>query len=817
MEEHNLNKKEVEQISNQVWKILSVLRGSIDSSKFNFILLILSAYNDGLLIDLEYNFSKNLNSDLLNTILKDGKYIQITERYKPVIESIPDDKLAESLNILSLINRNILKEHFSEIFDALLYKLSLNQGKKSGEFIQPFEISRFIMNLANLRKNTSVYNPFAGPASFSIFLKENQQYYGQENDSQTWALGMLRVLAQKQNNDIKYALEDSIKNWPKNKKFDLIVANPPYGLRIDDKGNTAENFLIEHGIDSISEEGQLICVLPPGFLFRGGRERLLREDLVNKNLIDTVISLPPGLLKHTGIPICIVVFKRTQSNNGLIRLINANDFIVNYRSKDKRLDDVRLSKILSSSEENEFVKLISKEEIREADFNLNVPRYFIKQVLGITLSPEIATEIKGKRALKGEYGKLVRNRDLKNNVIDFKLDINTIESRELLQIDIRKIEKSCLLLAIRWSTLKPTFFKFEGEPIYIPNDIIALSIDENKVIVYHLINELHKDYVKEQIDGFRINGVIPMIKKEDLFNIKIELPSLEEQNKKYYSITNEHIISVVKESQVAYKENIIDVEDENSFLRHQIAGSLKNARGALKFIKKILEEQVKPEFSGLYELKADQQLDSTLLTYLNILDSDLNSINKSVNRAGDKIDLMDLSIEKFDLLEFIKEYTQSLKITSKNFYTIILDMDENAITQYGISAIFIEGDKDLLRKMLNNIIDNAEKHAFKYGINNGNANKIAIYLMYDFEDFTVQIDISNTGKPLTENISHESYIRKGSSSGLNAGDGTGGWFIYEVMKIHKGSFGFTDETGSEGIDSEFVTTIELTFPIIPAI
>jgi type I restriction enzyme M protein len=817
MEEHNFNNKEVDQISNQVWMIFDVLRSSLDTSELNFILLILSAYRDGLLNDIDYTFNKNLNTDLLNSILKSEKYNQIIEIYSPVIKSIPDVKLMELHQLLFSVNRNRLRENYPEIFDTLLYKLSLVQGKKSGEFIQPLEISRFIMNLAKLPKNTSVYNPFAGPASFSIFLKENQNYYGQEINSQTWALGMLRLLAHKQYNNINYVLEDSIKNWPKNKKFDLIVANPPYGLKTDSKANTAENFLIEHGIDGISSDGQLICILPPGFLFRSGKERFLREELVKKNLIDTIISLPPGLLKHTGIPICIVVFKKTQSNNGLIRLIDANDFIFNYSTKDKRLDDIRLSKLLSSNKENDYVKLISTEEIRKADFNLNVPRYFIKQISGITLSPEIGTEIKGKRVLKGEYGKLIRIRDLKNNVIDFKIDINTIESRELLQVGIRKIEKSCLLLATRCITLKPTFFKFEGESIYIPNDVIALDIDENKVIVHFLINEIHKDYVKEQIDGFRVNGVIPMIKKEDLFNIKIELPSLDEQNKKYYSVANEYISSIVKDSQVAYIDNKIDVEDENSFLRHQIAGSLKNARGALKFIKKILEEQVKPEFTGLYELKADQRLESTLLTYLNILDTDLNSINKSVNRAGDKIELMDLSIEKFDLLEFIKEYTESLKIRSKNFYTIILDIDENAITQYGISAIFIEGDKDLLRKMLNNIIENAEKHAFKYGINNGNENKIAIYLMYDFEDFTVQIDISNTGKPLTENISHESYIRKGSSSGINAGDGTGGWFIYEVMKIHKGYFGFTDETGPEGIDSEFVTTIELTFPIIPAI
>ncbi|PWS22293.1 hypothetical protein DKP78_19145, partial [Enterococcus faecium] len=86
--------------------------------------------------------------------------------------------------------------------------------------------------------------------------------------------------------------------------------------------------------------------------------------------------------------------------------------------------------------------------------------------------------------------------------------------------------------------------------------------------------------------------------------------------------------------------------------------------------------------------------------------------------------------------------------------------------------------------------------------------------LYDFEDERVQLDITNSGRPLPEDYSHEAFIRKGSSTGRNAGEGTGGWFINEVMKRHNGHFGFTDETGPEGVGGEFVTSIELTFSII---
>ncbi|VXC57710.1 conserved hypothetical protein [Chryseobacterium sp. 8AT] len=219
----------------------------------------------------------------------------------------------------------------------------------------------------------------------------------------------------------------------------------------------------------------------------------------------------------------------------------------------------------------------------------------------------------------------------------------------------------------------------------------------------------------------------------------------------------------------------------------------------------------------MYDLKASDKLDTTLANYLQIVERDLNSINKSVNRFGDKIELMELNVENFDLLQFIWEYVESLKIRSTNFYKVVLDLGENAIKEHGFIGVYIDGDKDFLRKAFDNIIENAEKHAFDHGLNNANQNKIKIELLYDFADFTVQIDFSNTGKPLPIEITLDSMVRRGSSLGNNSGNGIGLWFVNDIMKLHKGNFSFTDETGPDGIEDEYVTTMELTFPLIPGI
>ena len=450
--------------------------------------------------------------------------------------------------------------------------------------------------------------------------------------------------------------------------------------------------------------------------------------------------------------------------------------------------------------------------IIENNYNLLVSRYFINDYFkGVRLN-QVGNFIRGARGEKDSIGKLVRIRNLKDNIVNFKLPIDELEEREIPSFGVSKIQQSCLLVALRWRTLKPTYFEYKGEPIYTSNDILAIKVEKKIIDVNYLINQLHSDYVLSQLDGLRLSGVIPTLRKDDFFQIKIKLPSIEEQKKQYYSTADEYLKSIVKETEHLSYENKINVEDENSFLRHQIAGSLRNIRSAFKFVQKIIDEHVKIQLPALDNFKADERLESTFSNYMKIIERDLESVNKAVNKAGDKIELIDLNIETFDLLDFIKDYTNSLKMRANNLFDIELDLDESAIIEYGISTINISGDRDIVRRMFDNIIENAEKHAFTNSIDNGN--KIKIELIYDFEDYSVQIDISNTGKPLPENISFEALVRKGSTSGENSGNGIGLWYVNEVMKIHKGKFGFTDETGPERIKGDYVTAIELTFPII---
>ncbi|ASK28803.1 hypothetical protein CEY12_01185 [Chryseobacterium sp. T16E-39] len=820
MKDYNSNNEEINDFTERIWKIFDILKNTVPAEDYHVILFLLSLYKDGRLRS-GLNHSTYISQSVADSIRFDDKYSDLAEVYSPIIKYLSNDRLYEILRYFENIDLFELQQNFASIFDSILYKLVQNQSRTFGEFIHPKEIIRFIMNLAELPENATVYNPFAGLASFATFLDSDQRYFGQELNRKTWALGKLRLMAYELKNAV-YEIDDSISDWNNFSEFDLIVTNPPFGMKLSNylykfENSSLESFIIGNSLSQLRLHAKLICLFSVSFLFSENRKnKKLRKALIDNNFIDTIVLLPTSILQHSSIQLCIIVFKK--SNNNEIRFVDASQYVYDTESKrNKTFDDIKLYEDIKKQEKNKFIKHIDLQEIKGQDYNLAVTRYFISNDIDGVRFKEIGHFILGSRGVKDLVGKYVKIRDLKNDIVNNRLDFNSVETREIPVKGFKKIEQDCLLVALRWKTLKPTFFEYKGNPIYISTDVAAIRIDKKKVNINYLIAELHSDYVIDQLNAYRTSSIITNLKKDDLFSIKIKLPSIQEQSKSYYIKAEKSLSTKSEQFTSDFNKEVLDVNDENSFLRHQIAGSLKNVRGAFKFIQRILKDKVNSELPGLYDLKASDELETTLANYLQIVDRDLNSINKSVNRFGDKIELMDLNFESFDLLKFIEEYVESLKIRSKNFYNVVLDLGEDAIKEDGFIGVHIDGDKDFLRKAFDNIIENAEKHAFDDGVNNRNQNKIKIELLFDFSDYSVQIDFSNTGKALPVEITLDSMVRRGSSSGNNPGDGIGLWFVNDVMKLHKGSFTFTDETGPDGIEDEYVTTMELTFPIIPAL
>ena len=111
------------------------------------------------------------------------------------------------------------------------------------------------------------------------------------------------------------------------RKFDRVLANPPFsqnysraGMKFTSRfrewcpesGKKADLMFVQHMLASIRSNGRMATIMPHGVLFRGGKEKLIRELFINDDCIEAIVSLPPGLFYGTGIPACVLVCNKSK-------------------------------------------------------------------------------------------------------------------------------------------------------------------------------------------------------------------------------------------------------------------------------------------------------------------------------------------------------------------------------------------------------------------------------------------------------------------------------------------------------------------------
>lgn len=824
----------IEAIKVKLWKVFDTLRSNgISSEDYHVLLFLLSAYKDGLFTTEILSESQNLKERLIHKLhtsdaeLAD-QYIAILPSFEPIVMRLSESGTRHIISALGELNMAVFTEHFPDIFDAVLYRITQSQGRFGGEFIQPVELTRLICGLAELQPNSRVYNPFAGLASFGVYLDQGQDYFGQELNQKTWALGALRLMAYQRHGTSSYVCHDSISHWPaSSEKFDLIVANPPYGMRlgnqcreIEPEFRTVEQFLLKKGVQSLNEKGKLIVLLPQGFLFRGLNEQRLREFLVNEDLIDSIISLPGGLLLNTGLPLIIMVLNKNKSTPGKVRFVDAKKFVEAKNPRGKVLNDYALNSFLHGNKKDaDIVRLVSNDEIRAINYNLSVSRYFQKQIDGVKLG-EIIEFVRGQRVNLPPTGKLIRIRDLKDDKVDFRLDEASIEDVELRRPDIHQITESCLLLAVRWKTLKPTLFEFKGNPIYRGQDIFSFKVNEAIADKAFLINELHADYVQEQLESFRLGvSVMPFLRSVDLMEVVIKLPSLKEQRAKVQGIYElfDKIKSLQAERNALAHGISSKLYESVSTIKHSLGKPLLNIGSSLRNIEKALSR-----LNADWEhFKLNERYDLTIKDSFESVYSNLELIHSMLRNNESVLDLSNYELAEVDFLAFIKGYVNKIKSAEKANVNTTLDIHPDIKIQLK-NKVLVQGNTELLEIALNNIVENANMHAFtedskKYKLEF----KISLYVAprakklqedtIGMFDTYIKVEVANNGKPFPENYALEKLIRKNSFAGETGNTGQGGFDLNEIIKYHNNGTS-TLELINDDFTTEFVTTYSFLIP-----
>ena len=350
--------------------------------------------------DFENLFS---SLDLTNQAL--GK--DLNERSKNIKELI---SLFADLNMVALQKTDIL----GDAYEYLIGQFAMEAGKKAGEFYTPRQVSEVMAQIVTLSGDvTSVYDPTVGSGSLLLTVKQhlssqeqkNLNYYGQEKNTATYNLTRMNLLlhgVRPEKMTIRNA-DTLAQDWPEDPKrpneavqFDAIVMNPPYslkkwnsdGLTISDPrfsfvgmmppDKTGDYAFLLHGLYHLGQQGTMAIVLPHGVLFRSGAEGAIRQRLIDKNYIDAVIGLPSKLFANTGIAVCIVVLKKNRSIGDSILVIDASKHFT--KGKDHNiLQDKDIARIVDTYsqriENTGYSHLVSLDELKKNDYNLNIPRY----------------------------------------------------------------------------------------------------------------------------------------------------------------------------------------------------------------------------------------------------------------------------------------------------------------------------------------------------------------------------------------------------------------------------------------------------------
>ncbi|WP_422479701.1 type I restriction-modification system subunit M [Pleomorphochaeta sp. DL1XJH-081] len=305
------------------------------------------------------------------------------------------------------------------IYEYLISMFAASAGKKAGEFYTPHEVSLLMSEIVadhlKDKKEIKIYDPTSGSGSLLINIgrsvarhidDENSiKYYAQELKENTYNLTRMNMV-------MRGILPDNIvtrngdtleEDWPYFEDndpvntydplyVDAVVSNPPYSQAWDPTNkesdpryarfglapkSKADYAFLLHDLYHLKPDGIMTIVLPHGVLFRGGEEERIRKNLIEYNHIDAVIGLPANIFFGTGIPTIIMVLKMNRNTDDVLIVDASKGFTKVGKNNKLRASDIKkiVDVIMERKGLSKFARLVSKEEIRQNEYNLNIPRY----------------------------------------------------------------------------------------------------------------------------------------------------------------------------------------------------------------------------------------------------------------------------------------------------------------------------------------------------------------------------------------------------------------------------------------------------------
>lgn len=674
------------------------------------------------------------------------------------------------------------------IYEYLISNFAANAGKKAGEFYTPHEVSilmsEIIAHQLKNKERIEIYDPTSGSGSLLINIgkslskyidsKDNIKYYAQELKQNTYNLTRMNLVMRdiSPSNIITRCGDTLADDWPyfdENHTYnplfvDAVVSNPPYSqnweptdltkhdIRFREYGvapkSKADYAFLLHDLYHLNSGGIMTIVLPHGVLFRGGEEGDIRQNLIEKNRIDAIIGLPPNIFFGTGIPTIIMVLKKEKTDTDILIIDASKGFEKEGKNNKLRACDIKkiTDTIINRVSIPKFSKLVSRDEIRANEYNLNIPRYvdsseqseswdiYASMFGGIPASeidefkeywfafPGLKENLLEKindsyYSLKSEEINETVNKfaDILQFKNDFSMAFDTfgaqLKSRlidNMLEVNIYKEENE--ISDIIFNNLKsiPLIDKYEAYQL-LDDEWRKISIDLEIIQTEgkSAITQVDPNMVMKKKNGKDVEiqegwkgHIIPFDIVQQLLFID-ELKSISQKESRLLEITSE-IQEVFDSLTEEEKEKDFVNDSKDAFVNSQIKKSIKSedfdneTKEKLKSVDKLLDEEkplkksVKEESAKLHlktkeaieNLSEDQVTTLLELKWITPLTDNLNKLPDAV--INNLISLLKAKMNKYSVT--FSQLDQEIKEAEKVLSSMIDDLTGNDYDMQGLRA-----------------------------------------------------------------------------------------------------------------------------------
>ena len=313
--------------------------------------------------------------------------------------------LRQVINKMNQIDFNKSEDRhiFNDIYEQILR--DLQSAGNAGEFYTPRAVTQFMTDMTNPRLGEKVLDPACGTGGFLVCALESirkqdvkniedrlifqDSIVGIEKKSLPYMLSMTNLILH--NIDIPQIRHDNslsrpIRSITNKSRVDVVITNPPFGGMEEDgiESNFPANFRTRETADLflvlvmslLKDGGRAGIVLPDGFLFGEGVKTRIKEELLEKCNLHTIVRLPNGAFApYTGINTNLLFFNKGEPTKEIWYFEHPlpEGYKTYNKTKPIRIKEFDLEKAWWENRvENQYAWRVSIEEIKKRNYNLDI-------------------------------------------------------------------------------------------------------------------------------------------------------------------------------------------------------------------------------------------------------------------------------------------------------------------------------------------------------------------------------------------------------------------------------------------------------------